>query len=1074
MEKGHGFWRSMLNSLLPGDVKNHRDWRRRRPAVKRLGRGMEWLEDRRMLASFSGGEDFLSLGYFLGGETLDVYRSSATEVQFVLGGAQGDVWTGLDNSPAGLVGDGLNTLTLNTETWSGSLSVAGGDALTLRFHGGGDLNPFPFRTDIGIDGDILFVDAASVFDGDNRSYFIANGSIQVDSPLEVRNAELYLQALRGDGGGSIVVNAPVIADAGVIFGSDTITINDTVRTSAGLPYTGHIHMLAQQSFVLNGLVQTGDAISDDEFESAMSGRVDVHVVYGPLMGEFAGRLVTGSATHTKGFGAMSGRLGISAAGEVRLPGTEALKTGDATSLTFENYHSSTTSGDIDIQAATRVSSDGSSGKLSIAIGSAHGIFDQGTYHDWAAVPGGLTGGTTGIPISGPIHITSPAELHVGGIMTTADSRQVVEIENTSGDLILHTSSNDALMGDDITFRSTSGQIYWHLHRGFPVQLGDGLLNLTADEIILVNNWWIGEPLQAQPDSIRGTGRIVLQPATPSRNIRIGGSESFESDLEPWPWLPLGLNTDALWLSDDDLQAIRGGLSETFAEIIIGRETDGTGTVYLDGPLEAYAKLSVFGGSIVNGDSPDARISSHSLSEPVTLVAQTGDIGMAISPIRVDAPHAPVEALAPGEIHVTLVRTSHDLDNASVLENLGSVVVGTFHPVDPDAGETFTYTLVNTESFPDNAYFTIDEDGKLLTAASFDFETQDRYLIRVRATDSQGDWTEKPLLISVLDENEFAIGPVSDEDWTPNEISENAAAGPVGITAFASDADGSNNTVTYSLADDAGGLFTIQAETGVVSTTGPLDYETATSHTITVRAVSSDGSFRMADFTIDVIDDIDVNQPPIADAGGPYTVPEGSSIQLDATGTFDSNQSNTTLIYEWDLNSDGQFTDAFGVSPIISAGSLAALGLGDDGTYPIALRVADSVGAWDVAMATITVVNVAPQLQNVAITSLIAENAFATLTGEIIDPGTLDTYTDRGLGRRIAGRNLSVSRRHDVVQRDAPVSGRQSHERPQRRLRRLGHSHGRRFFWSGSRSGTSAVLWGPLRAAALVLTRALGR
>ena len=61
---------------------------------------------------------------------------------------------------------------------------------------------------------------------------------------------------------------------------------------------------------------------------------------------------------------------------------------------------------------------------------------------------------------------------------------------------------------------------------------------------------------------------------------------------------------------------------------------------------------------------------------------------------------------------------------------------------------------------------------------------------------------------------------------------------VGITAVAVDEDGSNNTVTYSLSDDAGGLFTIDANTGVVKVAGALDAETATSHNITVVATSS--------------------------------------------------------------------------------------------------------------------------------------------------------------------------------------------------------------------------------------------
>jgi Cadherin domain len=73
-------------------------------------------------------------------------------------------------------------------------------------------------------------------------------------------------------------------------------------------------------------------------------------------------------------------------------------------------------------------------------------------------------------------------------------------------------------------------------------------------------------------------------------------------------------------------------------------------------------------------------------------------------------------------------------------------------------------------------------------------------------------------------------------------------------------DGTNNTVTYSLTDNAGGRFTINANTGVVTVVDGslLDYETATSYTITVQAGSSDGSIATQTFTIVVSN---VNEAP---------------------------------------------------------------------------------------------------------------------------------------------------------------------------------------------------------------------
>ncbi len=49
-------------------------------------------------------------------------------------------------------------------------------------------------------------------------------------------------------------------------------------------------------------------------------------------------------------------------------------------------------------------------------------------------------------------------------------------------------------------------------------------------------------------------------------------------------------------------------------------------------------------------------------------------------------------------------------------------------------------------------------------------------------------------------------------------------------------------MSYSLSDDAGGRFAIDAGSGVITVadSAALDYETAPSHSVTVTATSSDG------------------------------------------------------------------------------------------------------------------------------------------------------------------------------------------------------------------------------------------
>jgi len=69
-------------------------------------------------------------------------------------------------------------------------------------------------------------------------------------------------------------------------------------------------------------------------------------------------------------------------------------------------------------------------------------------------------------------------------------------------------------------------------------------------------------------------------------------------------------------------------------------------------------------------------------------------------------------------------------------------------VDPDAGNTFTYSLVSGTGSTDNTSFTIS-GSTLQTAAIFNFEAKSSYSIRLRTTDQGGLWFEKTFIIGVL-------------------------------------------------------------------------------------------------------------------------------------------------------------------------------------------------------------------------------------------------------------------------------------------------------------------------------------
>jgi gliding motility-associated-like protein len=82
-------------------------------------------------------------------------------------------------------------------------------------------------------------------------------------------------------------------------------------------------------------------------------------------------------------------------------------------------------------------------------------------------------------------------------------------------------------------------------------------------------------------------------------------------------------------------------------------------------------------------------------------------------------------------------------------------VSNLSSTDPDAGDTFTYTLVSGTGSTDNASFSIS-GNQLKANTVFVFNTKSTYSIRLRTTDAGGLTFEKVFTITVL-ESPFATG-----------------------------------------------------------------------------------------------------------------------------------------------------------------------------------------------------------------------------------------------------------------------------------------------------------------------------
>jgi predicted extracellular nuclease len=124
----------------------------------------------------------------------------------------------------------------------------------------------------------------------------------------------------------------------------------------------------------------------------------------------------------------------------------------------------------------------------------------------------------------------------------------------------------------------------------------------------------------------------------------------------------------------------------------------------------------------------------------------------------------------------------------------------------------------------------------------------------------------------------------------------------------------------------------------------------------------------------------LNDPPSAAAGGPYSVDEGSSTTLSATG---SDPEGGSVSYAWDLDGDGTFETA-GQSVSFSA---------DDGPASpvVSVRVTDDVGLASTADAAVAVANLPPTATALGASPLngLVEQGI-TFTGSATDPSAADT------------------------------------------------------------------------------------
>jgi len=190
-----------------------------------------------------------------------------------------------------------------------------------------------------------------------------------------------------------------------------------------------------------------------------------------------------------------------------------------------------------------------------------------------------------------------------------------------------------------------------------------------------------------------------------------------------------------------------------------------------------------------------------------------------------------------------------------------------------------------------------------------------------------------------------------------------------FTATARDAN--NREVTGLTVSWSSSVGSINSATGQF--TAPLPAGT-TSNAVTATVNLSGGGTLTGNASVTVRD-----LPPMASAGGPYSVDEGSSINLTASG---SDPNGTSVSYAWDLDNNGSFE---------TSGQTVSFSRDDNGDYLVTVRLTDGTGQSATAEVTVMVNNVAPTASFGASPATVDEGGSVTLSlTSPSDPSEADT------------------------------------------------------------------------------------
>ena len=193
-----------------------------------------------------------------------------------------------------------------------------------------------------------------------------------------------------------------------------------------------------------------------------------------------------------------------------------------------------------------------------------------------------------------------------------------------------------------------------------------------------------------------------------------------------------------------------------------------------------------------------------------------------------------------------------LSGGSAAENSAGASFGTLSTTDPDAGDTFTYTVTGGT---DAASFEIGSNNilKFKSTIAANFESKSSYSVIVTSTDAGSNTYAETLTVTITNVNEAPA-------FTTSSTASAAENGTAVLTAAASDPE--SGSLTYSLGSGNDTTKFSITSGGVLTFNRAPDYEIPSdsdeNNTYLVNLIVSDGSFSTTlTLTVTVTD---VNEP----------------------------------------------------------------------------------------------------------------------------------------------------------------------------------------------------------------------